>query len=96
MFHQTKALFVLLLTYTCSELLTFRLSKIFVCSGNYRSSFKDVVFARKFVPDHMKAIIRGETTSLLSFYILPVKGGFFFDRTRYVINGTNLTKEKMC
>ncbi|KAF6020773.1 TTC4 [Bugula neritina] len=27
--------------------------------GNYRSSFRDVVFARKFVPDHMKAIIRG-------------------------------------
>ena len=27
--------------------------------GNYRSSFEDVVYARKFVPDHMKAIVRG-------------------------------------
>ncbi|BFZ03302.1 hypothetical protein BsWGS_06340 [Bradybaena similaris] len=27
--------------------------------GNYRSSFNDCIFARKFKPDHMKAIVRG-------------------------------------
>ncbi|XP_059139193.1 tetratricopeptide repeat protein 4-like isoform X2 [Physella acuta] len=27
--------------------------------GNYRSSFNDCIFARKFKPDHLKAIIRG-------------------------------------
>lgn len=27
--------------------------------GNYRTSFNDCIFARKFKPDHMKAIVRG-------------------------------------
>lgn len=32
---------------------------VFYISGNYRSSVKDCIIARKFKPDHMKAIVRG-------------------------------------
>ena len=36
---------------------------------NYRSCLRDCVFARKFKPDHMKAIIRGMFTSCANEYI---------------------------
>lgn len=50
----------LLLSYP----LFFTVNCIGLLLGNHRSALQDVVFARKFVPDHMKALVRGEEASV--------------------------------
>ncbi|XP_067928337.1 tetratricopeptide repeat protein 4-like isoform X1 [Watersipora subatra] len=67
--------------------------------GNIRSAFQDVVFARKFVPDHMKAIVRGANCACkmrkFAIALRWIESGLLIDPSHQELLNLRQTCEKL-